>query len=312
MSYFSKLRFLVVQLRELVFWPLLFALSPLWLQRLIAQHVQKQSQLYSSEVKAMCANILHYLPSIDLASVSRELRLVLLIDKSDVFFSTFRLKHSLKHRIAIDRLPDVHSAALILSAHRGNGWWILPVLNHQGRPVHLVSAPLPAPVQLVDYLLRPYQLLRWHAMNTLGGVPIIPMKGASQKVRQLFADRGRLIAVIDIPPVLAKGCSPVRFFNRTAYMPMQSIQLAFEAGVPVYFCNADFDLKTFKQHIDFERVDSDGGPQAVADRYAQWLEAHIRRRPGSWHAWGHVDDFFKKPNATVKTTGALTGKNPAP
>jgi len=306
----STLRLCMTRLREVIFWPLLFACSPLYLQRKIARHIQSQSHFYKAEIQAMESHVLKYLPDTDLVKAAENLRLVHLIDKSDVFSSTLRFKSCLQHRVLVGRLPALDSGALILLAHRGNGWWSLPVLRRQGRPVHFVSGPMTRPITFTDYLLWPYQLLRWHAVNTLGGAPLIPMKGASQRIQQILADKGRVIALIDIPPALAKRCSPVKFLGATAYMPIQSIRLAFEAGVPIYFCNADFDESSFKQTIDFEPADMSGSPENVAARYANWLEAHIRQRPGSWHVWGHVDAFFKTPAQAVISSDASIGTSP--
>lgn len=295
MSILSDLHISFKRLREVLFWPLLFACSPLFLRRKIAHYIQRQSYMYETEVMAMTSHILKYLPETDLTKAAQELRLVQLIDKSDVFFSTFHFNSSLKQRIQLGRLPTPGSGALILCAHRGNGWWSLPVLNQQGEPVHFVSGPLAQPVSLTDHLLMPYHLLRWHAVNTLGGAPLIPMKGASQKIREILSENGRVIALIDIPPALAKRCSAVAFLGHTAYFPIQSIRHAFETGAAIYFANADFDEHAFKHCIDFEPADLSGGPEKVAARYANWLETHIRQRPGSWHSWGHVDAFFDAP-----------------
>ena len=296
MTIFSSLHESWVLFREVIGWPLLFACSPVWLQRKIARLVENNVTFYANEVVAMSMHLPRYLPDSDLLAAGRDLRRILFIDKSDVFFSSLFFQSSMRERVVAQQLPDINKGALILCAHRGNAWWSLPALNAQGKPVHFVSAPLSKPQQLKDYLIWPYQKLRWHAVNTLGGAPLIPMKGASQKIKEILAKQGRVIALIDIPPALAKNCSPVKFFDRIAYMPMQSIQTACDLGTPIYFCDADFDPVMFKQGLDFVSVNSQGGASDVFQQYATWLETKILNQPGSWHFWGHVDSFFEPPS----------------
>jgi len=278
---------------ETIFWPLLYALGNTKMRQGIAQRIQQGSHFYFAQTQALRAHLNRYLPDADVESACQELRLVWLIDRSDPFCSFFRFSNAFENDLLCHALPPSDQACLVLSAHRGNGWWVLPVLNSQGKPVHLVSAPLARPQSLRDFLYYPYTFLRWHQMNSLGGAPVIVMRGASQKMREVFRNNGRVIATIDIPPVLAKHCSPVTFFGRTAFMPRQAIDNAIAEGAKLFFSSGDLNPETLKQEIKFTEIDATQGAQIAFQHYANLLELAIKARPGAWHAWGHVDLFYQ-------------------
>ncbi|TAG78355.1 MAG: hypothetical protein EAZ24_06800, partial [Burkholderiales bacterium] len=285
----------VKRFREWVLWPLLYTFSPHSLRRRIANRVENDESLFADEVAALAANMPRFLPDADVAAASKEQRLLRFIDRCDVYLSFFRERHTLAREVIVEGLPPVEQPTMFLSAHRGNGWWMLLVLASQGRPVELVSAPFPKLTEWRDKLWSPYLRLRWREMNRMGGLPLITMKGASKHVRQALGDGGRVIATIDIPPALAKRCSPVTFLGRTAYMPRQAIELAVETGAAISFVFGDVDRRSLKQTLRFEPINSSLGADAAFAEYATRLEREIRARPGSWHAWGDIDLYFVAP-----------------
>jgi drug/metabolite transporter (DMT)-like permease/lauroyl/myristoyl acyltransferase len=284
------------RLRDWIFWPLVFTFSPLVLRKRIAARYQAGEHYFEHEVLALRANMHRLLPDADVVAAAKQHRLLRFIDRCDVFMSVFRERHTLQTAIEVtSELPSVNRAAMVLSAHRGNGWWTLSILASQGKPVELVSAPFPQLRGMGERLWAPYLRLRWHEMNRMGGLPLITMRGASKHVRNALTNGGRVIATIDIPPALAKRCSPVSFFGRTAYMPRQAIDIAIETGTELWLFFGDVDPETLKQHIRFERIDtSQGAPAAFAD-YVSRIEQAIRAQPGTWHAWGDIDLYFAQP-----------------
>lgn len=287
--------------REWLFWPLLFTFSPRSLRRRILSHIGNGAHYFVEEVNALRANAPRFLPDVDLDAAAREHRVLRFMDRCDVFLSFLRERHTLRTMIVCDQLPPVEQGAMILSAHRGNAWWTLLLLHGQGKPVELVSAPFPKLSAWADRLWSPYLRLRWREMNRMGGEPLITMKGASKHVRDALSNRGRCIATIDIPPALAKRCSPVQFFGRTAYMPRQAIDIAIETEAELWMFFGDVDATTLTQQIRFERIHTADGAQAAFQDYAARVESAIRARPGSWHAWGDVDLYFQAPAEPLQT-----------
>jgi drug/metabolite transporter (DMT)-like permease len=284
-----------IRLRDWLFWPLLFTFSSQRLRLKIARRVMNGERYFQPEVQALRTNAPRFLDDVDLDAAAREHRLVRFMDRCDVFMSAFRQTHTLEHVIECDTVPPVESAAVVLSAHRGNGWWMLLTLSQQGKPVELVSAPFPPLTRLIDRIWAPYLKLRWREMNRMGGRPLITMRGASKHVRSAIEANGRVIATIDIPPTLAKRCTAVPFFSRTAHMPRQVIDIAVESGARLWMVFGDVNPNTLKQQLRFESIDTSSGAQSAFEDYVVRLERVIRERPGSWHAWGDVELYFAQP-----------------
>lgn len=283
------------RVRDWLVWPLAYCFGSNTQRRAIADRFMRHECYFREETQALRANVFAFLPDVDVTRACEDHRLMRLIDRADVFLSTFRLRRTLARDIEVKGLPPVERGAMILFAHYGNGWWTLPVLAAQGKPVALISAPFPKLLRWRDKLWWPYLRLRWREMNRLGGMPLITMRGASQFMRDVLAGAGRGLAAIDIPPVLAKWCSPVPFFGRTAYMPRRAIELAQETGSGLWMFFGEIDRETLKQQIRFEPIDLASGVDAAFADYAARLEAAIRNRPGLWQAWGDVSLYFEKP-----------------
>jgi hypothetical protein len=283
------------QFKELLFWPFVFAVSPHFVRLKILRFLESSHNFQAEATNSMLLHLPNFLPHSDPAQAAHTLRRILLIDAADVFFSLFRSKRSLHQWVTCKLSPPIGPATLILSAHRGNGWWILPQLAAQGEPVRFVIAPPANPNSWVDYFFWPLKRLRWFLLNRTGGAPLIQAHGATQVSREVFSQKGRVLALIDLPPAVARSCKPLSFFSRTAYMPRRLIDLAVESGAHIYYCRSDVNPENLKVHIEYERIDSHLGAQAVFETYAKLLEADICAQPGSWHAWGHVDLFFQEP-----------------
>lgn len=290
------------RVRDWIFWPLLYALSGEAGRQRIARRFMTDARHFREETQALRANIHSELPDVDIDAACADQRLMRLIDRADVFLSAFRQQRTMTEDIRVTGLPPVNASAMILFAHYGNGWWTLPVLAQQGKPVALISAPFPTLKKWGDKLWWPYLQLRWREMNRLGGMPLITMRGASQLMRNVLAQGGRGLAAIDIPPALAKWCSPVPFFGRTAYMPRRAIELAHETGSGLWIFFGEIDRVTLKQHIRFESIDLTQGVDVAFADYTARLEAVIRTRPGLWQAWGDLPLYFVRPTHPSPTS----------
>lgn len=300
----SSLLTLWQQLLEMVFYPLLFTLLPDRLKLVLVRHVQNNDRLYIHAVTAMCQGVSRYLPDADLEQAARSLRFIHLIDSSDPFISSLFFKQGISRCQLQGDLP--HSGSLLLGAHRANAWWTLPYLSKCSAPTHLVSAPLTHPPGKIAALMKPIRLLRWRMMNRISGQPVILSKGAALATRNKLRSGENVLAVIDIPTVLAHKTQAVRFLQRTAYIPRRLIDVAVELNAPISYCRAQVSPEDLRIKFEFIPLDSSGGPQAVFQQYANLLEQDILAEPGSWHCWGHVDQFFESPSSPVVSQPAKT------
>jgi hypothetical protein len=286
------------QLRETFFYPLLYTLLPAGLKHRLLGHVENHAGLYASQVQAMQMALPRYIPQADVQECARQLRLIHLIDHSDVFTSLLRFRHGLAQCSFSGAWPS--RGSLILGGHRANGWWILPALAHQGLPAHFISAPLIHPSGWVAAILKPYRLVRWRLLNRLGRAAVIPMRGAVQASREALLGNAHVVALIDLPTQIVRHTHPVEFLGRTAYMPSRLIEMAMALQRPIYYCTTRLSRPDLRMHIELVPLHGDH-PAAVFQAYASLLERDIRCWPGSWHCWGHVDLFFEGPSHPAVT-----------
>lgn len=272
------------------FWPVLLGISPGPLRRWIQQHVSSHEEYFRPEVQAMLSNLPRFLPDSDLERAARQLRLSHLMDRSAPYHLPASNARILREALVHGEPPAPGQASLILGAHYGCAWWLLPWLAQSGRPVHFVTAPPATSLHWTDWLTHPLSRWRWHCLAQAGRQPLILMRGASRAVRSSLSSGGCVNALIDIPPTLAKRCSSTSFLGRQAWMPMQLIRVACETHTPVWFCCGYWDSERDVAVLEFESLQ--GSAEEIFQGYAALLEHRIHQEPGRWHCWGHVDDFF--------------------
>lgn len=274
-------------------WPVLFALGTPRIRRWVIRHVCHQPHYFATEVDAMLLNLTRYQPDADLQHAARQLRLTHLSDKSVVFFSPWARKRVLRHAQIVGTTPASSSPALLLGAHYGSGWWILPWLAAQGMPTHFVTAPLQRPTDWRSWVLWPLSLWRWHCLSRAGKAPLIRMRGATRVVRSVLTCGGIVNALIDIPPLLAPKSAEVILMGKRAYMPDQLIRIACDLNVPVWYCSGRWDADQDCTILEFLPLQGDS--HQIFESYAKQLEQLVLKDPGLWHCWGHVDAFFAPP-----------------
>jgi hypothetical protein len=285
------------QLREVIFYPLLYTLLPLKLKFRLVKRIQAHCGLYKNQVDAMRAAVPVYMAQADLESCARELRLTHLVDHSDVFTTLLRFKSGLSQCVLRGELPC--EGSLILGAHRSNAWWLLPSLAHGNLPAHFISAPLIHPPGFAAACLKPYRLLRWFLLNRIGKATVIPMQGAVRATCQALARNEHVVALIDLPTRIARQTQPVRFLNKTAFMPRRLIDAALDKGHCVYYCRNRLSTEDLRIEMELIALPTDDGPASVFQQYVCLVEEDIQHSPGSWHCWGHVELFFEAPSSPL-------------
>jgi hypothetical protein len=275
--------------------PLAYALLPRVFSRALLEHACAQTKMAHEAVRNMVHQLPHYLPHADLEKVSKTLRCVHFIDHADAWASVLRIQSHLSAVQLLAPPPPPGEPALILSAHWGNGWWTLPTLARPGHPVHFVSAPSMHIQTDLPWWLRHYLSIRWKELNRLGGCPIVPMQGAVRSCANYLSLNHRVVALLDIPPSIARTGAPVRFLGRVAYMPLPLVQQAFDMNVKIYYSSSWFNNQSLCHQLDFKPLESASSGLDLLQQYASYLEADIIRDAGAWHCWGHVDEFFTPP-----------------
>ncbi|MCZ8130729.1 MAG: lysophospholipid acyltransferase family protein [Steroidobacteraceae bacterium] len=177
---------------------------------------------------------------------------------------------------------------LVLAAHVGNWEWLLLALSLElGFPVDAVYKPLKN--QSAD---RAFLYMR-----SRFGCRLTPAK----EIVPLVLGRRREVRAIAMLADQVPRSSPTRVWTRflnqdTAFYPGPE-EIARAVRLPVYFIAVERvargEYAAEIRHIAAVGPDLDR-PKEVTRRYAESLEAQIRRRPGDW-LWGHNRWKLKKP-----------------
>ncbi len=284
--------------------PLLFVLSPTALKRRILEHVQTQSGYFTAAADCAAQTAARVLPGVDPNVVTREQRLTRFIDAVDPLRSALCERSTLKHHVRIEPssapLPT-SGPCLILGAHHGSGWWALPWLRRlrHDANVRIVAAGLPDTkvTTFNAFLQMRYARWRWRELNRIGGQPVILMRQALVEARQHWLRGGAVIALLDIPSVVARKTHPAPFLERIAWLPRALIDAAVAAQVPIYHLHGHFDVVSLSYRLKFEPYAEPSDAERAFAEYASRLEAEVRLDPGRWHLWGDYELLFESPRS---------------
>ncbi|MFN3628780.1 MAG: EamA family transporter [Casimicrobiaceae bacterium] len=285
---------------ERVILPLVFVLSSSGLKRRILRAVMNSPRYFKAEAAGASAEIAQHLPAADLQRAIQEHRLTRFIDAADPLRSAWAESRTLEQSVVVRGAMLPPGPVLLLGAHHGSGWWILPWLRTRRGPVRFVAASIPSSADDTPWqerLWRRFLLWRWRELNRIGGKPVIPMRGALAQAATEFTQSGCVVALLDVPSRVTRKGSAVPFLGREAWLPRQLIDLAVSTGAHLAYLRGHFDPEAMRYDIAIEPFSAQSDPRVVFEEYAARLESDIRAAPGRWHSWGEIDLFFIPPEA---------------
>ena len=285
---------------EQVVLPFMFVLAPAWLKRRILHAVMHAPGHFEIEVAGASRAIARHLPEADLARAAREHRLTRFIDAVDPLRSAWAETRTLRQSVVVEVAALPPGPVLLLGAHHGGAWWVLPWLRVHRGAVRFVAASIPPDADDAPWrarLWRRFRLWRWRELNRIGGKPVIPMRGALAQATAEFEQGGVVVALLDVPACLTRKASAVSFFGREAWLPRQLIDLGVAAGAHLAYLRGHFDPDVLRYQIEITPFAVQTDPVAAFAEYAARLEADVRAAPGRWHCWGEFDLFFDPPPA---------------
>jgi drug/metabolite transporter (DMT)-like permease len=287
------------RMTERIVLPMLFVFSPLALRRRILNWVMDSPRLFAVEVAGLREPLARTLPAVDLDAAVRAQRLTRFIDAVDPLQSALLETQTLRRAVAVTSPPLPAGPVLLLGAHHGGAWWILPWLRHTRGGARFVAAAIPENGEgagVMQRLWRRFRLWRWNELNRIGGKPIIPMRGALSQAIDEWRGGGVVVALLDVPSRLTRRASPVPLLGRTAWLPRQLIDEGLAAGAWVAYFRGYFDAEHLCHRIEIEPFSDAGDPDRVFAEYADRLERDLRAAPGRWHSWGELELFFEPPS----------------
>jgi lauroyl/myristoyl acyltransferase len=225
---------------------------------------------------------------------------VIFCDEMDLFIYLFGFSRRLIRGIKIEGEENFKEAlrsrgGILLSAHFGGGFWILPFLKERGIPAHFFSADIEKRDYPSGKALYYYHRLRIGAVKRASGERPLYKKEGRQELIQALNEGKWLIILFDVPPFLVKDVMEVPFLSQRAMFPKGIISIAKETHVPLlpFFSFID-DGK--QRRILFEKPFFVNSVEEGVQTCVKLIETNVVKRPDHWHLWPVAKQFFIQNN----------------
>jgi lauroyl/myristoyl acyltransferase len=233
---------------------------------------------------------------LDLAS--RRYFEVISCDEVDLFIYLFGFAKRFIRRIKIEGEGNLKEAlksrgGILLSAHFGGGFWILPFLKERGVPAHFFSADIEKRKYPAGKALYYYHRLRMNAVEKASGERTLYKKGGREELTRALKEGKWVIVLFDVPPSLVKDVVEVPFFDQKALFPQGIISIAKETHSPIlpFFSFLD-DGK--HRRIFFEKPFWIDNVEEGVKTCVNLIQRQVVKRPCHWHLWPVAHQFFIK------------------
>jgi lauroyl/myristoyl acyltransferase len=289
----------------------IFSLLPPPLPYLFARYLSRIDYWFSSTKresirKEMVKLLNDFYPSSEALDLATRLYFeVIFCDDIDIFIYLFGFSKRFVRGIRIEgeeHLKEVlrNGGGILLTAHFGGGFWILPFLKEKGVKAHFFSADIkkenyPSKKPLYFY----HRLRNWVVKRASGGRILFKQDGKKSIIGVL--EKGEWVIVLfDVPPFLVRENMEVSFLKKRALFPKGIISIAREMNSPVlpFFSFLD---KGEQRRICFEKPIYVADEEECVKRCVELIERRVIERPGHWHFWPIADQFFINNDEFVKS-----------
>lgn len=288
-------------LRYFFFFPI-FSLFPPPLPYLFSQYLSRLEYRYHptrrESIRRGMAQFLKGVPSsregLDLAT--RRYFEVIFCDEMDLFIYLFGFSRRFIRGVKIEGEENLKEAlrkrgGILLSAHFGGGFWILPFLKEKGVKAHFFSADIkrehyPSKKALYFY----HRLRNWVVERASGGRVLFKQDGKKDLIKVL-KEGGWVVILFDVPPFLVRENMEVSFLKKRAFFPKGIISIARETNSPIlpFFSFLD---EGRQRRICFEEPIHVIDEEECVKRCVKLIENRVIERPDHWHFWPIADQFF--------------------
>jgi lauroyl/myristoyl acyltransferase len=223
---------------------------------------------------------------------------VVFCDEIDLFLYLFRFSRRFVRGIKIEGEENLKEAlrssgGILLSAHFGGGFWILPFLKGRGIPAHFFSADIEKRNYASKKALYYYHRLRMGAVEKASGERTLYKKEGRQELIRALIEGKWVIVLFDVPPFLVKDVMEVPFLNQKALFPKGIISIAKETNSPLlpFFSFLDGGKQ---RRILFEKPFFVDDVEESVKTCVKLIETNVVKRPDHWHLWPVANQFFVK------------------
>ncbi|RPJ04430.1 MAG: hypothetical protein EHM36_10665, partial [Deltaproteobacteria bacterium] len=126
-----------------------------------------------------------------------------------------------------------HRGGILLSAHFGGGFPILPFLKERGIRAHFFSADIEKKDYPSGKALYYYRRLRIEVVKRASSERTLYKKEGRQELIQVLSAGKWVIILFDVPPFRVRDVMEAPFLNRKALFPKGIISIAKETQVPI-------------------------------------------------------------------------------
>jgi lauroyl/myristoyl acyltransferase len=232
----------------------------------------------------------------ELALAVRRYFEVIYCDQIDRFIYAFGWPKSFIRSLKIegdDNLKEAlrNEGGLLLSAHFGGGFWILPFLREIGIDAHFFSTDIRRenyPHQTPLYLY--YRLGNWVIERASGG-RVLYKKGGRKSLIRALKERKWVIVLFDVPPFLVREKMEVSFLGKKTWFPKGVISIGKEMDVPIVPFFSYLDKGRYRR-VCFEKPIFVKDEEKCVEDCVRLIEKRIMERPDHWHLWPSTGRFF--------------------
>ena len=217
-------------------------------------------------------------------------------DEMDLFIYLFGFSKRFGREVKIEGEENLEEAlksrgGILLSAHFGGGFWILPFLKKRGVSAHFFSADIEKENYPAGKALYYYHRLRMGAVEKASGGRALYKKEGRGELKRALNDGEWVIILFDVPPFLVKDVMEVPFLGRKALFPRGIISIAEETHSPIlpFFSFLDGGRQ---RRLQFEKPFRVDDVEASVNRCVTLIERNVAERPDHWHLWPVADQFF--------------------
>ena len=237
-----------------------------------------------------------YLPRKELNAAVRRYFEVVYTSEIDVYIYLLGFSRLFRRRLKIEGEQNLRQALgdggkILLSAHFGGGFWVIPYLKDLGIEAHFFSTDIePEDYPGVRALYLYDRLTNWAVEKASGGRVLYKRERRKALIGPL--EEGKWVIVLfDAAPFLVRDKMEVSFLGKRTWFPKGVVSIGKEMGVPIipFFSYLD---KKHRRRVCFEKPLYVRNEKESVEECVRLIEKRILERPDHWHLWPFAGQFF--------------------
>ncbi len=180
---------------------------------------------------------------------------------------------------------------ILLSAHFGGGFWVIPFLKDLGIEAHFFSAdikPEDYPFKKALYLYERFS--NW-VVERASGRRVLYKRERKKGLIGPLEEGKWVIVLFDVPPSLVKEKMEVLFLGKKTWFPKGIISVGKETDVPILPFFSYLDKKNGRR-VCFEKPIYVNDEGKCVEECVRLIEKRILEKPDHWHLWPLAGQFF--------------------